>query len=576
MSKKARRKAAAAPTDPVSPPDGADTTPAPTPVDYYFLPDTPPVAVTEVDLRDTMKGWRHGRATRTLGEAFQDGYVAVFSVLMVGAMLVSVVLNAQGGAAACTTTACESARLMVPAVVVLALWALTLAVGRLFGPVLASAAEGFWLFDAPIRRAVLLRPRLLVPVVIAGVAAAVVGAVATLLVGMSWLAVVAWVLLSAAGAVAAIGLAAALQSLERPGLVRAAQAGLAGLAGLVLVAMVLIAAGVLPGLGAGAVQTASWWAFGLAAALAVIGGIWLAQAGRRLEALRRARLVSGGSLVAGMQGAMFALDFGLIRDILVERRSAERGYVVPKPGRGKGLTALIWRDLERLWREPRPLLGLAASVLVPYGLSALQVNQLNPLISGLALFVALVPLMGSLRVLTRSGGLARALPFKTSAIRTAVMVVPAGLMLIWTLAVLPAYVGLDTTPLRSLGDAALVALSTGLAGLLGAVRWVTAKKVDFGVPMLATETGAMPPTLLFNLFRGIDMVVLITAPLILQAPATVSLALAAVVFVVLRGSFSMDELKASQETALRERDEAKARATAAGQRITVPRPQRRD
>ena len=38
--------------------------------------------------------------------------------------------------------------------------AIALATSRLFGPVLASAAEGFWLLDAPISRAKLLRSRL--------------------------------------------------------------------------------------------------------------------------------------------------------------------------------------------------------------------------------------------------------------------------------------------------------------------------------------------------------------------------------------------------------------------------------
>ena len=66
----------------------------------------------------------------------------------------------------------------------------------------------------------------------------------------------------------------------------------------------------------------------------------LRSAGQRLERIRRARLVSGGSLVSGMQGAMFALDFGLIRDILVEREAAERGHVRPTKGRGLGVTAI--------------------------------------------------------------------------------------------------------------------------------------------------------------------------------------------------------------------------------------------
>ena len=228
--------------------------------------------------------------------------------------------------------------------------------------------------------------------------------------------------------------------------------------------------------------------------------------------------------------------------------------------------------MERLWRYPKPWIGLAVSLVVPYAADALRLSQLNALISGLALVVALVPFLGSLRVLTRTGGLARMLPFKTSAIRTAAMAVPAGLALVWAALATPAFIGIaqsgaDRLPL----EGALVALVTAVAGLFGAVRWVTAKRVDFGVPMMATESGAMPPTLLFNLFRGIDVVAVITLPLVLQAPVTWSLGIAGVVFVLLRGTFNMEELKAEQ--AALQREEA-ARKAGVVEKKKIVRPQR--
>ena len=91
----------------------------------------------------------------------------------------------------------------------------------------------------------------------------------------------------------------------------------------------------------------------------------------------------------------------------------------------------------------------------------------------------------------------------------------------------------------------------GIAGLMGAVRWVTAKKVDYQTPMMATSSGALPPGLVFNLFRGLDMVALITAPLILQLPSYWSVVIGAIVFWVLRGSFNMEDLRAEQEAAQR-------------------------
>ena len=194
------------------------------------------------------------------------------------------------------------------------------------------------------------------------------------------------------------------------------------------------------------------------------------------------------------------------------------------------------------------------------------------LLVGFATKAGLVPFLGSLRVITRTGGLARSFPFKTTQLRMAAMVVPAALALVWGVLATPAFIGIAQTGVdRSIGDGFIAALVTAVAGLLGAVRWVTAKKVDFGTPMMATESGAMPPTLIFNLFRGFDMVALITAPLILQAGAYWSLAIAAVVFIALRGSFNMEEMKAEQEA------QQKLLATAKAEKLEkqkIPRPTR--
>ena len=539
--------------------------------EFFFLPQTEPEPVDEKDLHDLMKVWRHGRATRTIWEAVQDAYVTLFSVVMIGAMITNAVLRAQSGMATCTTETCQSARLLMPTATVLAAFALTLGVARLFGPVLASAAEGFWLMDAPISRRRLLRGRLVLAVAVAGGVSALLTALVAALSGMSPLQVGLWTAGAGLGSAALIAFAGAEQGLERTRFVRLAQVVFATAAMVALAAVVAIAAGWVPsivgslgGVGAAAmIVVAAFGAAGLVAAMLV--------AIARLEQIRRARLTSGGSLVSGMQGAMFALDFGLVRDILVEREAIQRGHVRPTRGRGLGLEALVWRDVERLRRFPRPFVGLAVSLFVPYAADALGMSQLNPLVSGLALVVALVPFLGSLRVLTRTGGLARALPFKTTQIRTAAMLVPAVLTLVWVLAATPAFVGIASSGAdRSVLDAAAAATVTGVAGLLGAVRWVTAKKVDFAVPMMATESGAMPPTLIFNLFRGLDMVALITAPLILGAPAYWSLGLAGLVFVALRGTFNMDELKAEQASVQRERAAQKAQA----EKIKVSRPTR--
>lgn len=570
MSKKSRKLIRS--TVPEGPEPEATVEPVPEPEQEFFFVETDTsIEVDEADLHEQIKLWRHGRATRSVGEVIQDGYVAIFSVVMLGAMVVNVVLNAQQGAAACTTEACSAARLFTPLAVALAGFALTLAIARLFGPVLASAAEGFWLMDAPISRRRLLGSRMRLPVALSGVVLAIVTALVAALSGMEWVQVALWAAAAGLGSSALMAFAASEQGRERTGGVRTLLWVFGAAAVGVLMVVVSVAAGwlTLASTPTGAGVDAAVAAL---AVLALVGLVlWLIVAGRRLESIRRARLMSGGSLVAGMQGAMFALDFGLIRDILVDREAAARGHVRPTKGRGTGLLALIWRDVERLRRNPKSWIGLLLSLVVPYAADALRVSQLNPLISGLGLFIALVPFLGSLRVLTRTGGLARMLPFKTSAIRTAAMAVPAVLALLWSFAVAPAFIGISQSGIdRQPLEGWLAALATAIAGLFGAVRWQTAKKVDFGVPMMATSSGAMPPTLLFNLFRGFDVVALVTAPLILGAPATWSLGIAAVVFVLLRGTFNMDELKAEQE-ALQREEAAKKAATGQKQKVAPPR-----
>lgn len=568
MSKRARKNAKAAGI-PLPEPTPVAPEPVDLPTEFYFLPDDPAVPVDERELLQVMRGWRHGRATRTIMQVIADGYVAVLSFLVLGAMLIGALLRTQSLVAGCDAASCLTARTLLPWVVMFGVFALVLSAAHLFGPILASAAEGSWLMDAPIHRRRLLGKRLVLPLVIAFVAGALLGVLVALLSGNDATSIVVWGAATALGALGLMALAAAAQTREARGAVRVARSLatlLTALAGIAVVSiatgwvkLALVPDGLLPVvIGVGVVG----------AVLAVGATVY---ANRNLGEIRRARLVSGGSLVSGMQGAAFALDLGLVRDILVDRETAERGSVKPMKGRGTGVTALVWRDVERLYRWPRALPGLVLSLLVPYALDALGVSLVNPLLSGLVLIVALVPFLGSLRVLTRTKGLARAFPFPTTSIRTAAMVVPAILAVLWGAATIPAFMGIRASgPERSLADAALMALVTALAGLMGAVRWVTAKPVDFNTPMLATGAGAMPPTLVFNLFRGIDMVVLICAPLLFGWGAMWSFALVVVVFIFLRGTFNMDDMKAQQEQALREQKAMKAEK----EKTKISRPQR--
>ena len=536
---------------------------------FAFLPDADAHVVDEKALHGLMKDWRHGRASRTIGQVLGDAYFMLFSLGLIGAMIVNLLVNSNQTAAGCTSSGCLTGRSLLPWAVVFAAATVTLSAARIFGPVLASAAEGSWLMDAPISRTRLLGGRLWAAVFVALGVATVMGGLLALLTGTAPLSILAWGLAAGATASALIALAAFEQTHDRQFVLKALQVLFSVAATATVLWMVLIAAGqttLIP-----ASPALAPWAIAAVGAALTVAFAGLARG--RLNQIRRARLLSGGSLVSGMQGAMYALDLGLARDILVEREAVARGYVRPTPGRGTGVQALVFRDVQRLIRFPKPFVALIASALVPYAADALGVAFVMPFLAALALVAALVPFFGSLRVLSRTGGLARTFPFSTRQLRNAAMIVPTVLALIWVIVVTPSVMGIVGGATRSLPDALMTAGVIGIAGLLGAVRWQTAKQTDFNTPMMATNAGALPPSLIFNLFRGIDVCAIVTAPLMLGAPIWVSLAIAAVVYFFL--GIDMAELQEeSKEQQRKLAEEKAARAAGNTEKIKIARPQR--
>lgn len=497
------------------------------------------------ELKRLIRDWRSGRATKNLWEAFHDAYVVLIGALMIGAMIVNVVLKAQRVVSQCDTSACLSSRTVLPWAALAAAAAAALAISRLFGPVLASAAEGFWLLDAPIQRAKLLGTRLVGAVGSALLGGAIVGGLVSALTGSGLSSVLIWAGATGLSAAAAVAFAAAQQGAEHHRLTSAFSYffGLVGLAALLLV--VGVAAG--------------WLTLGLSndigtelglvliafSTLVLLGSFALARA--RLGRIRRTRLLSGGALVSGISGAFFALDIGLARDIVVERRAIEVGHVKPRRGKGLGLQAITWREWQRLTRFPQPLLLVAGTIVVPYAADALGMSTLTPVFAGLALFGATIGLLGGLRVLTRTGGLARCLPYSVASIKIASITVPAIIAAVWALATTAAYLGFgDGAVHRTPAAALLMAVATAAAGLLGAIRWTQAKGVDFGAPMISTQAGAFPPGLMTNLFRGFDVCLLITAPMLLGLSPVWSLVLAAIAAMILLNSVDAESLRAKQ------------------------------
>ena len=98
-------------------------------------------------------------------------------------------------------------------------------------------------------------------------------------------------------------------------------------------------------------------------------------------------------------------------------------------------------------------------------------------IAAIVLMFVLIPFFDSLRVLSRTKGLARAFPMSTAELTGALTAVPAGLAVLWALAAAPAWIlsGRAPATLAGLGHALTYGFVTAVAGLIAAIRWVSAR-----------------------------------------------------------------------------------------------------
>ncbi len=515
----------------------------------------------ERQLKLLMRDWRRGRADRNLLEAFQDAYVMVFGVVLIGAMLISAIIQAQQSVAGCDTDQCLAARGLLPWAAVASILAFTLVVCRMFGPIVASAAEGFWLMDGPLDRRRLLSGRLIAALGVAIAAGALFGALVAALTGSGLVNILIWAASAGLGAFGLTAFAAAEQGVERRWITGTLQGVVGAAAMATLLALVGIAAGWLPA--EPLEQLSVNFAWIIAGAGLLLGLVSAVVAGLRLRNIRRQRLTAGSSLIAGMQGAAFAMDFALVRDILVEDKAKRKGHVRATRGVGLGTQALIMRDVQRLWRNPLPLVLWLGTMVVPYAVQALGISQVNPPISALVLMVALIGFCNSLRVISRTKGLQRCFPFDPGKIKTATMVVPAALALIWGIATAPAFIGgLDSE--NALISGITAALITALAGFLATIRWVSAKPADYGGPIVSAGVAALPPGLMFSVLRGIDMVALVTLPIVFGWPAWISLIIAAIAFGFLRSGLDREALMEQQQEQARILEAEKAKRKGGG------------
>ncbi|WP_426247504.1 DUF6297 family protein [Nocardioides sp. LHG3406-4] len=478
--------------------------------------DGPGIAELRADIRE----WRRGRATASRSEVLQDLYVALFAVLMLGAMAVNVVVGFRREADdLCVTAGCTGARAVLPWLTIAATLAAVLALARLLGPVFTTPAAGAWLLSTPVDRASLLRRRLLV---MSSLAAAIALAVSLPATGLAGLAPWAVVASSAAAAVAGVGvvaLAAVSQERGRSGARWLLWLLLAGSwTGLLLLALDEPSdwlSGWSPG-------RSSHWAASATApvvvALVLVGAVAPAAVTgwRGLARLRRRQLEPGGNLSSGLSGALATLDLTLAYDVVVAHTARVRATVRSRRGGPHGPLALVWRDVVRLRRRPLPLLAVAAAVVAPYAVAQAGGGRLVLLVATLAGFVACVPLLLALRVLSRTPSLARMLPMHPALSRVCTLVVPslaAAAYALGCVGAVHAAVGVGW-PL-----ATGLALAVGAGTLTSAAWWMTRRPANYSAPAVSTPMGAVPPGMIAGVLHGPDMVLITSAPMLL-APTT--------------------------------------------------------
>lgn len=480
-------------------------------------------------LRRQMRSWRRARADTTLYEQVSEAYIWVFTIVVLGAMAISALVQTRVSiVSGCTTSSCDDARVSLVWASAVGVLAVALAAAQAIGPVMVTPATGAWLLTTPIDRRPLLRSRLLAACATAALASGLTVAVAALLAGIPYGSVG---LLGVGTAVAAAGVTAAAASWQARGGRTTRRAALA-LAMVTGAWMLLIALDDEPMTTAGWIAGTAGWA--TLAVVALVTVALLVRATTGLADLLRAQLVPGGSLLSSLSGALAGLDLTLAYDVLVARRWLTVATVRAVRGGPGGAWALVWRDVVRLRRSPGAVSALGAALVVPYVVVRLGLDDVVVLASALVMFVCGVWSFSALRTSGRNPGLVRCFPMSLSAVRAATMVVPGVVLLLWSFAAAPA-IGRsldDTEPTVVL----LVSVATGAAALGAIARWLLAGPPDYSQPLVSSPGGAIPTGLIISTLRGFDVLALAVVP-VLVAPdvngSLVSLALSASVLTFL-------------------------------------------
>lgn len=449
-----------------------------------------------------------GRSGARAGALLQDLYEAVVAVgiaALITGGTVRQLRDALPPAPDVQAPGGLSLPVLVGVLLVAAVGALLSLAGRL-GPVGLGGPEASWWLDLPVGRRGLLRPTARrLPLLAAGVGALVV---LVLEAGMLERAGAPLALAALAGAVVAAGvvLAAGLaQTLGAPRRAAALTGDLLVLAAPVA-AVLLVVTGVapadLPTPGTGVVLAGAL----LVAACAVV-------VDRRLDDVPARTLREAGSVTSQALGAVVSLDSRELGRALGAGVAPRARTWVSRLRTVRGpASALVTADLVLLRRSSRHVVQIVVALLLP--VLATVVPQLA---SPAGVLLAVV--VGGWVAASGAGEGARwaqiapvldaLLPLDARDVRRLRMVVPAAVMLVWSLVVLGAVGRWAGAPL----DWLVLAVASTPVWAAAAVRAAYRPSPDWSGPLIATPFGALPPGVMAVLVRGPDLVALCLLPL---------------------------------------------------------------
>lgn len=481
-----------------------------------------------------MRETRRKHADRSFGQLFEDVYLVIFTLAMLGATGGNVVKHLNADMTTCDSLHCMRLWQVIPYILIPLLVATTLRVLVSIGPVSASQATGFWLLGTPINRSAMLRPTYWKAIAGTAVLGGVVSTIAWAVLGPPFSSLAESSVVTTALMVCAACVTVWAQRTERRvwWTLRAAD--------LLLVAAVIPAVWLavrrfqdpepiqmanviivqVRGFPTFGETRGHWYGQGpvlstedlrllvtVAVALVVVLLLVVLTA-RTLGRLSRTSVIAGGELLAGLAGAASSLDPSMLADVVSGRHWRLRGRAKSRRGRGSQGAALIHREFVRILRWPRRLVMAFALLVVPYAVAGAGFDPLVPIAAGFAGFAAIRPLMDGLRSVCRSKGLVRALGYDLRELRILMAIAPGLTTVVWALAAYPI-----------LGSGAAT-FAVGAGAIAGAVRQASARPPSYSGPLVASPMGAIPPGLFSQPMRGFDVLLICLAPVLLGLGST--------------------------------------------------------